>query len=541
MELSKRKRFYFRLFALSLPFLFFLIFELIFRLAGVGRAPLHDPYILLYSPSSIFKRVQVEGQVMLRVYREDLYSNRNIQIAEKKPKGVFRIFCVGGSASAGWPHQEEHAYSSYLEEALKQCFPQKTFEVHNLSGHAFGSNRVRLIFDELLNLEPDLMILYSGNNEFLEERFYKKPTAFSQKKHQIGSFLRLSRVYSWVEGKILKKIEPKDAFSANRKEKNRESIASKIFQQELELRKNPEQFSRLLEHYQFNIEEMVKSAKAKNVQTLILTVPVNLREWKPNVSSHQEGFKELEGWTLLYRQARRLLFEKKYTEALPVLEALREKDPNYAESYFWLGTCQYALKNYEEAKKAFIQATDLDFNPFRALTQTNAILRKVAKQEQVECVDLVQIFAEKTKGCPGYDLFLDYVHPTAIGNVIIARSVFQKVLEQNWCGTPEKELPEAFVSSLARYREEEDQGVQHSVIFLCGMMHQYQKMVEVSQLFLPIARDLAKEFTQDVLEIFPLYLEIEKKEIYDTPVPEKEELLKKIQDFYQKYYFGNKR
>lgn len=534
--LTPRKRFLFKIVAILLPFIAFGILEIIFRLCGIGRPPFNDPYILLYSPSSIFKRIEVDGEIRLRVQQKELYSTRNIEIPEKKPAGRLRIFCVGGSASAGWPHPPEHAYSRYLEEALKVSFPDKSFELYNLSGHAFGSNRVRLVFEELLDLDPDLIILYSGNNEFLEERFYQKPTTFSKKKHQIANLLRLSRVYSWSEGKILKKIDPKNALPAYRRARNRESIDSKIFQKELELRKNPEQFAQVLEHYTFNVEEMIRSAQANKVALLVFTVPSNIREWKPNVSSHQVGFTQVEAWQKLYKQGRQLLFENRFSEAVPLWNRLTELDPNYAESYFWLGMALYQKQSYSEARKAFLQAVDLDYNPFRVLSTMNSTLRQLTQKYQVPCVDLDQIFSDASNGSPGYDLFVDYVHPTVSGNLLIARSALETLKKNEIFGKTEISLPTHFVPELQNYQEETDQGVQHSVIFLCGMMHQYEKMVEVSQKFIPIARDQAKEFAQEVLDIFPEYLEIQKKEIYDTPVPEKEVYLKKIQNFYQKYY-----
>jgi lysophospholipase L1-like esterase len=534
--LSKKKKLYFRLFALGLPFFCFFFLELVFRLLGIGRAPLEDPYILLYSPSSIFKRVKQEGEVFLRVYREELYSTRNIQFPAKKPQGKTRIFCVGGSASAGWPHQSAHAYSTYLAEALKHVYPQKDFEVLNLSGHAFGSNRVRLIFEELLEFEPDLLILYSGNNEFLEERFYKKPTATSRRIHQIGNLLRLSRIYSWVEGKILKEIEPSTALDANRKSKNKESIESKIFQRELELRRDPEQFEQLLQHYRFNIEKMIESAQAKKIPVCVLSVPVNLKNWIPNVSAHPESFKALESWTSLYHRVRLALLHKE-KEAVSLGEQLVAQDPHYAESHFRLGQAYEEAKDFVKAREAFLNAVDLDYNPFRALRSINTILRETSQRFNVLFFDAEESFAQAShsKGCPGDELFLDYVHPTVQGNLLLARGLIACLAPLFGKG---QTLPEHFVPGLEHYQESQDQGVQHSVIFLCGMMHQYEKMIHLSRAFLPVAQESSKTFVEEVLKVFVPYVHLQYQSYRGEPISEKEqEILKEAyQNFYEKYY-----
>lgn len=307
-----------------------------------------------------------------------------------------------------------------------------------------------------------------------------------------------------------------------------------MFQRELDLRKNPEQFAKVLEHYEFNIKEMIRLAKEKKVPVLLLTDPSNIKDWKPNVSSHQEGLSSLESWNSLYKEGRRLLFESRYIEALPIWKKAIELDPQYAESHFWLGTCYFQLKEYPEARKAFLQAVYLDYNPFRALSIMNDTLRRLAVETSVTLVDLEQSFSDATHGCPGYDLFLDYVHPTATGNLIIVRNILERLQTQEIFGKSSIPLPENFVPALKTYDEEKDTCVLHSTLFVCGMMHQYEKMIEVAQKLLPLAQETAKEISQDTLDIFPLYLEIQKNEIYDLPVPNKEEILKKIQDFYRK-------
>ena len=59
---------------------------------------------------------------------------------------------------------------------------------------------------------------------------------------------------------------------------------SKIEQLALDLRKDPRQYEKVTEHYTFSIESMVEAAHERHVPVILVTVPVNLRHWHPNVS-----------------------------------------------------------------------------------------------------------------------------------------------------------------------------------------------------------------------------------------------------------------
>ena len=78
----------------------------------------------------------------------------------------------------------------------------------------------------------------------------------------------------------------------------------------------------------------------------------------------------------------------------------------------------------------FMKAKDLDYGPFRALTDFNNILREISREEKdVYLVDLERFFINQAEGAaPGFDLFVDYCHPTTRGNRLIANNAFEKII-----------------------------------------------------------------------------------------------------------------
>ena len=79
-------------------------------------------------------------------------------------KGQFRIFILGESAAMGDP-QPEYGFSHILEVLLEKRYPHINFEIINTGVVAINSHAIRFIADDCLDWEPDLFIVYMGNNE----------------------------------------------------------------------------------------------------------------------------------------------------------------------------------------------------------------------------------------------------------------------------------------------------------------------------------------------------------------------------------------
>ena len=89
-----------------------------------------------------------------------------------KPPGARRIFVLGGSTVQGRPYAIETAFSTWLELSLQAAAPERRWDVVNCGGVSYASYRLLPILQEVLAYEPDLIVLYCGHNEFLEERTY---------------------------------------------------------------------------------------------------------------------------------------------------------------------------------------------------------------------------------------------------------------------------------------------------------------------------------------------------------------------------------
>ena len=92
--------------------------------------------------------------------------------ASHKGSREFRIFCIGESTVQGNPWGIETAFSTWLELSLRAADPSREWQVVNAGGISYASYRLSPIVAEVLQYQPDLLILCVGQNEFLEDRTY---------------------------------------------------------------------------------------------------------------------------------------------------------------------------------------------------------------------------------------------------------------------------------------------------------------------------------------------------------------------------------
>ena len=60
-----------------------------------------DPYMNFGQVDSFFVTKEINGEPYYQVANREVYRERNTMFPLRKPPKAFRVFCIGGSASAG--------------------------------------------------------------------------------------------------------------------------------------------------------------------------------------------------------------------------------------------------------------------------------------------------------------------------------------------------------------------------------------------------------------------------------------------------------
>jgi tetratricopeptide (TPR) repeat protein len=533
-ELGAGRRRVFWLVALATPVVFALSVEGLVRLL-VGASISDDLKLSIVDVPPFLEPERIDGELHYRVSHDELYSGRNIVFAAEKAPGTVRIFCLGGSASAGWPHPQHESHSAYLQQALQRALPNRAVEVINLSAHAYAAYRVRLIFDKAIEFDPDLIVLYTGNNEFLEKRSYLPTrdaiTPILRAANRLAAF-RLAR--SW----IIRLAFPENSLSGSRRQHVAYEQWSKVKRIALDLRADPYQLLQVVDHYSAAVESMVRKAGRRGLPVILVTVPVNLRDWHPNVSHNGLSGRELEQWQTAFRAGRGALLRGDTDAALGSFQRAIAMEPLHAESHFYLARAFEKNGDSELALEHYRRASDLDYNPFRAISAFNAALRSIAERNpHAHLADAEGAFRRASAPhAPGFDLFLDYVHPTREGNLRIAQTVFDAILRRGLLGNPPR-AARFLPAPSRRYDETRDVRLQRVLLLLFGMMHQYESIVEKARHY-SAQPEADLPFAQLVLQVFSDTLELDRKRVLGIAVDpaEEERIDANLERFYREQY-----
>jgi len=415
----------FRILAILLAASPFLLLELAVRLFGWGLPrESYDPYLGFESVQPLFVLDQQQESYQVDESRLDFF--RPEQFPARKSTNSYRVFCLGGSTVQGRPYALETAFSSWLQLSLQAAAPERQWEVINCGGISYASYRLVPILQEILDYQPDLLILYTGHNEFLEDRSYprfKDPTWTMRLLRKIRS--------NWQTINCLRQLcyrSPVPTRADSARIVMPTEVKGLLDQARLQdYHRDPEWQRDVVEHYQFNLQRMIRLAKQANIPLILINPVSNLKDCPP--------FK-IEPGTKVSGSAQ-ATFQQLWDEAqqsttlesrIEKLQAAVQLDPNHAGVQYQLGKDYEAAGQFEQAQASLLMAKDQDVCPLRMLEPMHARLLSIAQQTRTPLVDARQLLAgQSAAGITGNKVLLDHVHPTIEAHQWIAEALLEKM------------------------------------------------------------------------------------------------------------------
>jgi len=337
----------------------------------------------------------------------------------KKPADLTRIFVVGGSAAYGFPYTEEYGFSGYLRRALDTFAPGK-FEVINAAGMSFGSHRVLDVLKDVAQLEPDIVIIYSGNNEYVEKNVLQETKTPPSAMEKIGELFDQTDIYRAIRLGLFK-ASPK--VFEKRMKQDITDIRSNPQVNRGNIGRNQATDSAILSNYRHNITAMRELLLRQGVKGVLCTVPVDIGGWLPDAGMPQFANEAAaQKWVELL-DSREMAFQKgdmeQEAEYMREILAITPNDPGMLFNY---GKILWNLDNYEESYEMAVLAKDLDFRPIRALSSFNQVIRSARDEQRgVYLADLENQAKEKYLQGQAKGIFLDYCHLSETGHKLVAQ------------------------------------------------------------------------------------------------------------------------
>ncbi len=412
----------FRLVAVIIvPALFFTLLEIGLRLGNYGY------------PAEFFIKSGVAGTYRTNIKFGWRFFPRNLsrtpihRILPPKPEGTIRIFILGESAAQGVP-DPTFSFGPILGIMLQERYPEVKFDIVNAAMTAINSHAILEIARDCAAHQPDLFVVYMGNNEVVGP--YGPGTVF-EKWNPSLQFIRVNlRMKSFRTVQLLG-----DAMSSFHQAKSFTGwhgmemfMGNPVTADDLRL-------AAVYENFRRNLGDICSVVRSAGAPVILSTVAVNLKDCPPFASHHRAGVSnaDLKKWESIYRSGVEQEHNKRWSEALAKYETAARIDDRFAELHFRMGRCLEGEGRFREAKEQFQEARNLDVLRFRADTGINKAIREVAATQEkngIYWVDSEQSLAANSPvagGIPGEELFYEHVHFTFEGNYFLARTIVDRV------------------------------------------------------------------------------------------------------------------
>ena len=418
--------------------------ELVLRILGAGDAgPAYDPMVGFSAAIPLFEPARrADGASVLRVSPLRILSESGAEpmpereFLAEKPANGFRVFVVGESSAAGYPYPPAYAFGAWLEHRLASRLPDLSVEVVNAAIPGYSSRRTLVALREIVRYQPDLVIVYSGHNEWAERHYYNRlidmhPWLFRLRERFFST--RLFNVAShWVSGGREKSKEALERFVAGQRKEFGEMFEVVSRRVEGADYATPEMVAQRDELYRLNLEEMARTAKAAGTKVVFVTLTQNFADWPPGASTHREGLgpAETAEWQARFSEGERAAGAGDCAAALAAWERALAIDGEYALLHYRIAGCQRALGQFEAARAEYRRASDLDRVPHGAPTYFNDWIRKIAAENGDLLVDSDGLLAAASEhGLVGDSLINEFVHPNLRAHQLIAAGIEQTLRE----------------------------------------------------------------------------------------------------------------
>jgi hypothetical protein len=322
----------------------------------------------------------------------DHYATRKV-LAKKTAELPLRVAFFGESVAAGYLYAPHLTPARVLEEQLRSAIGRDDFEVIDLARTNETLPTLAATVRASLQIQPDLLVLFVGNNWNLLETPEVSPYAPS--------------------------IRARQRFA----EALRDGLDAPLRLAEEELRRTAEG----------TFELIALIAGTVGIPVVVVVPEVNLADWEtrqPVVSLPGEQVAE---WHRLYREA----LDEEPREAIRITDKMRKLDGGRCPTTWrLLARARLALGDTEGARAACLAEVDSARYPTLAFlsapqvtTQARDLLREACRRHDFTCVDLREVFAEHTgSALPGRRLFLDYCHLTRESIQVAMAAVTAEVL-----------------------------------------------------------------------------------------------------------------
>ncbi|QXU43264.1 hypothetical protein [Pedobacter sp. D749] len=322
-----------------------------------------------------------------------------------------RIVLLGESVARGYFYDPYYNPAKALEKFLCDQDIYPASEIIDLARTSLDLTGLYDIFNSCIKLQPDVVIIFAGNNWWTE----------------LGG-----SIMDYLSNQVDRQSQP--------------SVEAVKEYLEGELKKRVEEF----------IDDTVAKAKAHKFRIVFVIPEFNLLDWKSTKSEQIISRLDCDNtsvWVQKKIEAEQALRNGDYVQLEAFSQGLIALDKTHPIGYELLATSAINLGNFDLARKALEDARDTAIvfrsssKPRIFSTIKHTILAKAESYPSLEVVDSLDVLTPGAKVLPNRDIFLDYCHLTIKGIDLTMQAVAKLLtgVDKYNCGYPEMQLPEHVV------------------------------------------------------------------------------------------------
>src|SRR3569832_2325277 len=406
---------WFRVIALLLPVLFFLLLEGGLRLFDYGE----NLDLFIPAPSGFSDKdfLMVNPNVAKRYFTKGAYTPQPPYefMAKQKPPNGYRIVGMGESTTAGWPYPNNVVFSRILNQRLADAFPDKYIEVVNVAISAVNSYTLLDFTDEVLAHQPDAILIYAAHNEFYGALGVASTESLGKFRPLVLLYLSLQKIKTveLLETSIAAARRWAGGLLHGQSGDSYGTLMGRMIG-ETSIPYGSPDYDIAKHQFQANLQQIFGKAKAANVPIVISEVVSNLRDHPPFVATSS-------------------------ATALPA-------DVIYSWAHMLEEDGKYSM-----ARSAYYLAKDLDALRFRASEDFNEIIHQVAAEYKAPVVPMKAYFeAASPHGLIGHNLMHEQKQHKVDGHFLMSEAFFDTLREE---GMIAPQWNESLLKPATYYRE----------------------------------------------------------------------------------------
>ena len=403
-----------------LPVLILVFLEIVLRLCNYG----YD-YSLFKEDSGNKNYLVMNPDASKKYFQnQEIATTGNRELFKKiKDSNTIRIFVLGESTTIGYPYFHNGSFHRFLLYRLMHEMPDKNFEIINVSLTAVNSYTVLGFAKQVMNYQPDAVLIYTGHNE------YYGALGVGSTQQLGGNIFLVNTVLFLRDFKITQLLSNTyksiaSLFSKHSAMPSKDRMELMAADQQISY--GSKKFNEGIEQFKTNMDETLRMFNQHHIPVFVSNLVSNEKDIPPFISELPDSL-HLNNFEKNFQNAMRAFNQNDFPLAIDCFQTANLIYSNNADCNYYLGKSFLKKGNSINAKLYFNTAEDLDLLRFRAPHQMNDIIDSLCKKySDAHFVDTKSLF-EKYSGnhIIGDELILEHVHPNLKGYALLSEAFYK--------------------------------------------------------------------------------------------------------------------